>query len=236
MSRVYNKFIIMVSGWKGSGKDTFSSFLTSKYGFKRIAFADVLKDQVSRRYCINRYIFDDQSKKEEPLSDFPVSDSLLTADMLDHYKFRYGRRYHTPRSLLILEAKLARSINKNVWVEYVADQIRSYDYDRIIITDYRYNNEYHVLKELFPHHKIITIRINRFDTLSCIDQSEHSLDKFNFDFIINNKGTISDLKKEAEVFIETNIKSNDYSSNNIQAGQLILTTGMLILGGLYVLL
>lgn len=36
--------VVGISGRKGSGKDTIGAHLVSKYDFKRVAFADSLKD------------------------------------------------------------------------------------------------------------------------------------------------------------------------------------------------
>ena len=99
------------------------------------------------------------------------------------------------------------------------DQIRSYDYDRIIITDYGIIMNI-MCSRNHSSSKIITIRINRFDTLGCIDQSEHSLDKFNFDFSLITREQFQ-ISKGGRGICENNINSNDYSSNNIQTGHLI---------------
>lgn len=65
--------VVAVSGWAGSGKDTLANLLIEKYGFKRIGFADPLKDNVARDFNFDRASLDDQAQKNLPLLDMPVS-------------------------------------------------------------------------------------------------------------------------------------------------------------------
>ena len=65
--------IVALSGWKGSGKDTLANYLVDRYGFKRLAFADPLKDMVSEEYGIPRSHLDDPAFKEKPILSLPIS-------------------------------------------------------------------------------------------------------------------------------------------------------------------
>lgn len=65
--------VVAVSGWAGSGKDTLANLLIAEYGFKRIGFADPLKDNVARDFNFDRASLDDQAQKNLPLLDMPVS-------------------------------------------------------------------------------------------------------------------------------------------------------------------
>lgn len=63
----------MVSGWKGSGKDTVVGYLSERYGlFQRFAFADELKDNSARCYQLDRSSMDDVARKESPILTLPV--------------------------------------------------------------------------------------------------------------------------------------------------------------------
>jgi hypothetical protein len=66
------KYIVLISGYKEAGKDTYANHLVSSYGFVRFAFADKLKDDVSRDYGFNRKSLDDPLLKESVLLDHPV--------------------------------------------------------------------------------------------------------------------------------------------------------------------
>lgn len=65
--------VIAISGWKRSGKDTIAGQLIEAHGFKRVAFADPLKDSVAREYGIPRSHCDDPQYKEAPILHLPLS-------------------------------------------------------------------------------------------------------------------------------------------------------------------
>lgn len=64
--------VVMISGWKGSGKDTAADFLMKKHKFKRVAFADPLKDIVANEWDIPRSWCDDREYKESAILKYPV--------------------------------------------------------------------------------------------------------------------------------------------------------------------
>jgi hypothetical protein len=65
--------VVAISGWKRSGKDTVAGQLIETEGFKRVAFADPLKDSVAREYSIPREHCDDPAFKEAPILHLPLS-------------------------------------------------------------------------------------------------------------------------------------------------------------------
>jgi len=65
--------VIAISGWKRSGKDTVAGQLIETEGFKRVAFADPLKDSVAKEYGIPREHCDDPKFKEAPILHLPLN-------------------------------------------------------------------------------------------------------------------------------------------------------------------
>lgn len=65
--------LIAISGWKRSGKDTIAGELINAHEFKRVAFADPLKDSVAKEYNIPREHCDDPAFKEAPILHLPLS-------------------------------------------------------------------------------------------------------------------------------------------------------------------
>lgn len=65
--------VIAISGWKRSGKDTTADELVKNHNFKRIGFADPLKDSVASEYGIPRSHCDDPEFKEKPILHLPLS-------------------------------------------------------------------------------------------------------------------------------------------------------------------
>lgn len=206
--------VIAVSGWKQSGKDLSANFLVNKYGFKRLAFADALKVNVSQQYDIPLEWLHSDVFKEKPIIDYPVVPKDLFAKMITDFMYREfrsengekfdsieyndngamvgigldGVRYplfHTPRSLAILEGSTKRSVDSSYWVRRA---FKSVDTNGLyVLSDVRYESEISILrKSLGPGDTIVTIRINRFETIDSTDPSERNLDRFRFDHYVNN--------------------------------------------------
>ena len=170
-----NLRILMMSGYAQSGKDFVGEFLVKNHNFTRYAFADSLKDEASELYDIPRDKFDCQLGKTQ----------LKTVD---------GKEV-TLRRILISHGTLRRSEDPNYWVRKTASQIIRCGKNNIVITDWRYKNEYLYIRSIFPNATITTIRLNRWSKSAVDDLSETSLDDFRFDTVISNTGTKSDLVK-----------------------------------------
>jgi hypothetical protein len=83
--------IIALSGWKGSGKDTVAAYLERAHGFKRVSFADPLKDRVSEQFGIARTSLDDPNLKEQPLLKLPVNPRDRYSRMIAEFMFKEFR-------------------------------------------------------------------------------------------------------------------------------------------------
>lgn len=138
--------IVAISGWKKSGKDTLGSALCD-LGFKRLAFADALKERCAGDYRLSLGQVTDQTMKESPLLDRPV---VVKDDRTAHLvrglalEFRtedglrlrpdeelliqydktattpYGKTlYWTPRAILIHEGGTKRAVDPDYWVHQI---------------------------------------------------------------------------------------------------------------------
>ena len=222
------KHLIAISGWKRSGKDTVGSILRNKIEATRLSFADALKVMVSVKYDIPMEMLHSQDLKETPLLNMPVTpkDSFSLAIirmMSEEFRYKDGMKcgidlklvndsfiqhftqyshklYWTPRALLILEGSIARSTNPNFWIDKAINGLSSDT--NYVITDVRYRNEIDSLKEKCKDHKVISIRVNRFDTCDSTDPSERDLDNYKFDYVINNKSTLDDLESQINDILE----------------------------------
>src|SRR6478609_8030164 len=174
--------VIMLSGYMQSGKDTVGSFLCSSFNFVRYAFADVLKDEVSELYNLDRASLDTQEGKSQ----------LLKGDT------------RTVRDLLISHGQQRRAENVNHWVDKVVSKIKRdailspHGQPRIVITDWRFPNEYHRIKEQLQTDRFRTTvyswRVDRCDKPPFIDVTETALDTFPFDLVLSNKKCIRTLE------------------------------------------
>ena len=163
--------VIMVSGYLKSGKDVVGKRLCKAHGFTRVAFADLLKQQVSELYNLNRAALDTQVGKDTEV------------------------RGRTVRSILIEHGQLRRKQNVNYWVECVLDTLQIQKLKRVVITDWRFPNEYARLAEQAVVH---SWRIDRWDAPPLIDETETALDSFPFDVRIDNRGSLADLCEKVD--------------------------------------
>lgn len=195
--------IILLSGWKRSGKDTAADILTKEFGFKRLGFADPLKDLVSDLFGIKRHAMDAAELKEQPIMYMPVDpkDSFsynVTQFMSKEFKVEEPphpvtplKKYWTPRALCILVGSTMRSVNPNFWVEKALAQVQPGGL--YVIADCRYKNEIDIVKRVDA--QVVTVRIERFDTSPSDDPSERDLDNYLFDKVINNRHSIEEFQK-----------------------------------------
>lgn len=85
--------IFAVSGWKGSGKDMVADYLVRERGFKRVSFADKLKDIVAEQFDVPRTHLDSVQHKEAPILSMPVDPKDEYSRMINEYlykQFRYA--------------------------------------------------------------------------------------------------------------------------------------------------
>jgi len=162
----------MISGWAGSGKDAAASILMDELGFQRFAFADPLKHDVARETGIPLNYFYEPSLKDRPI--------------------KFDGESITPRALLIEAAADARAKYPNIYANMTADAIQCSDSKRVVISDWRYRNEYDVIQTFFS--KVVRIRISRPGIIQSPEPSEHDLDGELVDIEITNNGTISMLR------------------------------------------
>ena len=198
-----SKLVIAISGWKRSGKDTAAGHLINKYGALRFGFADTLKNMVSEQYSIPRDFCDNPDFKESPLPEYPVSSkdsftSTLHNLLIKEFKPLNDTLHWTPRAFCILEGSVKRATNPDYWVNKVIRNILSSDVNIFVISDLRYKSEIETLKKEFGSN-LITLRLNRFDSVDSIDPSEIDLNDYvGFDFVIENKSTVDNLYEKID--------------------------------------
>jgi hemerythrin len=188
------KYFIFISGEIKSGKDTVGNYIVNTYKYKRYAFADEMKNQVSKIFKIERSLLDTHEGKNQIINS---TSSVEPTQLVKNDNIR------TVRDVLIEYANMKRGENINYWVEYLKDKIIQDDSSHIVITDWRFLNEYETMKKLFTNSVFITINIKRKNNINlystCI--SETSLKDFQFDHIINNDDGIQSLYRNVDLLM-----------------------------------
>lgn len=176
--------VFMISGKAGSGKGEVANALQKElekdgYPVLRIAFADAVKD------CLKRY-YDWDGVKDE-----------------------HGRAL-----LQNLGTDKMRATFPDFWAEFVAKFIvvTQKDWLYIIIDDWRFVNEFDIINDY--NSDVITIRVERFNEdgspyvnpdmtpVQREHESETQLDKFPFDYIIENHGDLVELQDNVLAVLE----------------------------------
>ena len=207
--------IIGFVGFIGSGKDTAADYLVNFHEFRRDSFANTLKDAVSAVFGWDRVLLEGRTKE--------ARDWREQKD--EWWSQRLGMNI-TPR--LVLQywgTEVCRNgFHPDIWVASVENKLRQTK-DNIVITDCRFANEVNAIKNAGGS----TVRIQRGEKpewfQSAIDfnkgpdgnaawsLSKANLDKLkvhaseyssvgvDYDFYLDNNGTIDDLHKQIESII-----------------------------------
>lgn len=212
--------IIGISGKKNSGKDLAGEIIREfDQSYRVVKYADKLKDIVCLLIGCTREQLEDRDFKESPLGEewwiiecmfkensgvvkkilpYKDRDSIVSGKYDNIMSFETIKV--TPRWLLqyIGTECFRQIIHPNTWVNATYAGIN--DGDNVVITDVRFPNEADAVKE----HGGIVIRISRpvTDKVSDNHVSETALDNYDFDYIINNDGSIDDFRQKIMLVIK----------------------------------
>jgi len=179
--------IISITGRIGSGKDTVAEIIQSispYHNWEVKKFAGKLKEIAELLTGVPKINFEDQEFKKQTMSD------------------QWGMTYRDFLQKLGTEA-MRNGLHENVWVNALFSDYTPFESQlpNWIITDTRFPNELQAAKL----HKAITIKVIRDsgNTIGTLHSSETALDDFTeWDYIIDNNGTIEDLKAKVISILE----------------------------------
>jgi hypothetical protein len=197
--------IVGVTGLIGSGKDTIANYLTTFHGFKKVSFAGSLKDAVAAVFNWDR-----------ELLEGTTSTSREWREQVDPWwAKRLDMPHLTPRWILQYWGTevCRKGFHNDVWVASLENRILN-SKDNIVVTDCRFANEVKALKNAGA----ITVRVHRGTEPEWVALAKTNIDEFlskypdihaseyssvglNYDFHIDNNGTIDDLHKSIENII-----------------------------------
>lgn len=131
MNRIY-----AFCGFAGSGKDTAANFMVEEYGFKKVSFADTLKDCVSAVFGWDRKLL--QGDTEE---------SRIFREKEDLYWSTKMGKHITPRIVLQqVGTEVWRNFHGNIWIDSLMKRINDDTSSKYVISDLRFYNEFLALK------------------------------------------------------------------------------------------
>jgi hypothetical protein len=172
--------VIGLHGYARSGKDTVFGFL-AEYGYRRLAFADVLRLAC---YRLNPIIGARITGGEFRLQE--LVDQEGWDDAKSHPEVR--------RMLQVMGTEVGRElIRDSVWVDIVLDQIKAEPEERFAITDVRFPNELVALRENFPSGELWKVNRPGVGPVNAHVSDAGLADEL-FDVIVENDGTLEDLR------------------------------------------
>ena len=165
--------VIGLTGYAQSGKDTVASILVEKYGYRRIAFADKIRDFL---YGINPMV--------------ACSPTGYLQDLVNLVGWDSAKQEPQVRRLLQDLGISARELlDENIWITSALGKVNSGD--RIVITDVRFENEAMMIKHLGGQ----LWRVKRVGVGPVNEHvSESELDGYKVDQIFVNNGTLEELQ------------------------------------------
>ena len=214
------KTLILISGKMRSGKNQFADFLNcallEKNKLSRFdLFAADLKKGCEEDFSymmknLNNHIA--LIKEELAYSRIDVNSLKVVTPLLDDLMITKSENWYenkTMMSSLLIQTYgtqiFRKRVNKHHWVDQVLSRAISCDDEYILVTDARYENEIERTKDVCIQNdiRVITFRIERDLAKNSLyeHESENALDDYkNWDFVINNNGTLDDLKLRAFEF------------------------------------
>jgi hypothetical protein len=206
------KKILLIAGRINSGKNHAFSYLTKKLdernlSVEHIFFARKLKDlcrDTFRRYgsYLNSELDIIKNTLEDPDLRARVDNLKITPDKW------YEHKNDSTRIILqdVGTIFVRNNIDRDFWPKQVLPVIEQSSCTICIATDFRFPNEYAVLKNnLPPEHSLITLSIERTTGTKKIiadHSSEDSLKDFPFDYTISNTEGIKEFEKKLDTFIQ----------------------------------
>jgi hypothetical protein len=194
--------IIGICGFIGSGKDTAADYLVNFHEFRRDSFAATLKDAVAAVFGWDRELLEGRTKAAREWRE----------QVDPWWSERLQRPDLTPRLVLQLWGTevCRRSFHDDIWIASLEARLLN-SRDNIVISDCRFPNEISAIKQAggqvvwvqrgeLPSWHIMAGKANNGDAFAAeklkslgIHASETAWVGTNFDYIVDNNGTVDDL-------------------------------------------
>jgi hypothetical protein len=193
--------MIGLSGYSGSGKDEVAKILVDKYGFSKVAFADIIKKML---YQVN------------PL----IKGEIRLQELVDKDGWDITKKDPEVRRLLQALGLSGRELfHEGLWILQVMQPLHA-DMD-VVITDVRFKNEASMIKRMWNAQ---IWRVTRPGVEAVNDHiSEHDLDDWSFDGHVDNSSDLEGLAlgvsyclryaRESHLWNQVAIKKEQNASN-----------------------
>jgi len=171
--------LIGLIGYAQSGKDTLAKILVEDYGFKRVAFADKIRELL---YELDPAV---------PTYNHVQTKIIGLQNLVDVYGWDHAKSEPHVRQLLQKLGVGARTLfGEDFWIREALRPIK--DSENIVVTDVRFKNEAEWIRS-FEDSYIWRIKRAGVGAVNT-HVSETELDGYKADQIFSNNGSIDDLR------------------------------------------
>ena len=202
--------IVGITGFIGSGKDTIADYLVTFKGFRKMSFAEPLKDAISAIFGWDRELLEGTTKYSREWRD--------TVD--PWWAERLDIKHLTPRWVLQQWGTEVgrRAFHDDIWIASIENQLR-HAKDDIVISDCRFPNELKSIKRIGGltirvsrganpvwHNAAVAYNFGNKDSLSVLQEhnvhaSEYSSVGLDYDYYVDNGGTVDELHRKIDSII-----------------------------------
>jgi hypothetical protein len=185
-----------LSGYARTGKDEVANILVEEHGFKRIAFADKLRDML---YALNPIVQADFGFEFERKWDGPAF--IMLQEAIDTYGWsNYKESVFGTEIRRLLQRLGTEAGRKTMWDSIWIDAALKDIEGRVVVTDGRFYNEFDAVRERGG----VVWRIERpgIGALNDHASETEAIDYPHFRNYIINDGSLDDLKIMVGVLCE----------------------------------
>jgi len=206
--------IIGICGFIGSGKDTVADYLVNFHEFRRESFANTLKDAVSAVFGWDRTMLEGRTKEAREWRE----------QVDPWWAERLAMPTLTPRWVLQYWGTevCRKAFHDDIWIASLENKLRT-SKDNVVISDCRFPNEIQSIRDAggkivwvqrgdLPDWYDVAIKANQGHNYAVqelkmrkIHASETAWVGTEFDSVVDNNGSISDLYNQAKLIISDEI-------------------------------
>lgn len=203
--------IIVINGKAGSGKDTVANYLLKQKGFQKISFADPIKRFIQELWGFSYEQLWGSSEKRLEASKY--NSEITVRKALQFFGNDACRKFdeNVFAKWAVETAKTLLTEDYYEYIDYIGleDSYAGKKAKCVVIPDGRYKNE---LEEVKKNNGIL-LRVKRpkaglkgiFGKHKSETEMDDIPDDF-FDYVIDNNGTLQDLEKKIDAFMQSCVK------------------------------
>jgi hypothetical protein len=185
--------VVVVTGYKQSGKDTTADYLVENYGFVKYAFADPIRDVCRVVFDWgDRHFFGDLKEEVDPVWGISPRRALQWIGT-EAFQWYIGQDF----------PEFAEIVGRTVWVKKFLLWHEREKHRRVVIPDMRFHHELDTLEEHLGN-DVRSVRINNERVVpNDVHASEQDIPDLNVDFEVENHTSFEDLYEQLDELVRS---------------------------------